>query len=215
MQIPVEPNLDKPIPVLAHAQDGRDFSERAKIAGNTALLLRELGIEENITPEEEAKAKEMFAQMEDAPKKNTNPAPEEKAMKQVGVALKLGGYISEYEKQVVADKIQVRTVVVNRLMEISQDEDNKTALKALELLGKASDLFTERSEITITHKSSDELKAAIKERIAQLMQMQKLDNKSKTENRLAQLKHSQNDVVDVEVKEKWAQQPPKIPQKSG
>ena len=36
------------------------------------------------------------------------------------------------------------------------------------------------------------------------MQMQKLDNKSKTENRLAQLKHSQTEVVDVEVKEKWA-----------
>lgn len=202
MQIPVEPNLDKPIPVLAQPQNGRDLHERAKIAGNTALLLRELGIEENITPEEAEKAKEMFAKMEDASKKNTEPTSEEKALKNVGVALKLGGYISEYEKQIVADKIQVRTVVVNRLMEISQDEDNKTALKALELLGKASDLFTERSEITITHKTSDELKAAIKERIAQLMQMQKLDNKSKTENRLSQLKHSQDDVVDVEVKEK-------------
>ena len=202
MQIPVEPNLDKPIPLVAQPQNGRDLHERAKIAGNTALLLRELGIEENVTPEEAEKAKEMFAKMEDASKKNTEPAPEEKALKNVGVALKLGGYISEYEKQIVADKIQVRTVVVHRLMEISQDEDNKTALKALELLGKASDLFTERSEITITHKTSDELKAAIKERIAQLMQMQKLDNKSKTENRLAQLKHSQEDVVDVEVKEK-------------
>ena len=172
-----------------------------KIAGNTALLLRELGVEENVTPEEEAQAKAMFAKLDETDK-NTNPAKEEKVMNQVGVALKLGGYISEYEKQVVADKIQVRTIVVNRLMEISQDEDNKTALKALELLGKASDLFTERAEITITHKSSDELKAAIKERIAQLMQMQKLDNKSKTENRLAQLKHSNEDVVDVEAREK-------------
>lgn len=202
MQIPVEPNLDKPIPVVAQPQNGRDLHERAKIAGNTALLLRELGIEENITSEEAEKAKEMFAKMEDASKKNTDPGPEEKVLKNVGVALKLGGYISEYEKQIVADKIQVRTVVVNRLMEISQDEDNKTALKALELLGKASDLFTERSEITITHKTSDELKVAIKERIAQLMQMQKIDNKSKSETRLAQLKHSQTEVVDVEVKEK-------------
>jgi hypothetical protein len=201
MQIPVEPNLDKPIPVNAKPQAGRTATERMKIAGNTALLLRELGIDETVTPEEDAKAKEMFDKLDET-EKNTDPKPEENALKNVGVALKLGGYISEYEKQIVADKIQVRTVVVNRLMEISQDEDNKTALKALELLGKASDLFTERSEITITHKTSDELKAAIKERIAQLMQMQKLDNKSKTENRLAQLKNSQEDVVDVEVKEK-------------
>ncbi len=170
-----------------------------KIAGNTALLLRELGVEENVTPEEEAEAKKMFAMLDETDK-NTNPTKEEKVMNQVGVALKLGGYISEYEKQVVADKIQVRTIVVNRLMEISQDEDNKTALKALELLGKASDLFTERAEITITHKSSDELKAAIKERIAQLMQMQKIDKKSKTENRLAQLTGT-GEVVDAEAKE--------------
>jgi hypothetical protein len=201
MQIPVEPNLDKPIPTAAFPQEGKNLADRMKIAGNTALLLRELGVDENVTPEEEAEAKAMFAKMDET-EKNTDSKPQEKVMKQVGVALKIGDYISEYEKQVVADKIQVRTVVVNRLMEISQDEDNKTALKALELLGKASDLFTERSEITITHKTSDELKAAIKERIAQLMQMQKIDNKSKTENRLAQLKHSQTEVVDVEVKEK-------------
>jgi hypothetical protein len=201
MQIPVEPNLDKPIPIQAMPQTGKSLSERMKIAGNTALLLRELGVEENVTPEEEAQAKAMFAKLDETDK-NTNPSADEKPMNQVGVALKLGDYISEYEKQVVADKIQVRTVVVNRLMEISRNEDDKVALKALELLGKASDLFTERAEITITHKSSDELKAAIKERIAQLMQMQKLDTKSKTENRLAQLKHSVEDVVDVEAKEK-------------
>jgi hypothetical protein len=201
MQIPVEPNLDKPIPVNAYPQAGKTTTERMKIAGNTALLLKELGIDETVTPEEEAQAKAMFDKLDET-EKNSDPKPEEKVIKQVGVALKLGGYISEYEKQVVADKIQVRTVVVNRLMEISQDEDNKTALKALELLGKASDLFTERSEITITHKTSDELKTAIKERIAQLMQMQKIDNKGKTETRLSQLKHSQTEVVDIEVKEK-------------
>ena len=199
MHIPVEPNLDKPIPLLAQPQNGQTYEDRLKIAGNTAMLLRELGIEENLTPEEEAKAKEMIAKLKPAEGKNSEPTLEEKALKNVGVALKLGGYLNEYEKQIVADKIQVRTVVVNRLMEISQDEDNKTALKALELLGKASDLFTERSEITITHKTSDELKAAIKERIAQLIQMQKIDNKGKTENRLAQLK---DDVVDVEANEK-------------
>lgn len=172
-----------------------------KIAGNTALLLKELGVDENVTPEEEAAAQEMFAKLDET-EKNTDPKPEEKKMLIPGVALKIGSYISEYEKQVVADKVQVRTIVVNRLMEISQDDDNKTALKALELLGKASDLFTERSEITITHKTSDELKAAIKERIAQLMQMQKIDTKTKTESRLSQLTNNKSDIVDVEVKEK-------------
>lgn len=202
MQIPVEPNLDKPIPTNAKPQTGSTYEERLKVAGNTAMLLKELGADDDLSPEEDAKAKEMIARLKPAEGKPSVPSSEEKELKNVSVALKIGGYLNEYEKQIVADKIQVRTVVVNRLMEISQDDDNKIALKALELLGKASDLFTERSEITITHKTSDELKTAIKERIAQLMQMQKLDNKSKTENRLSQLKHSQNDVVDVEVNEK-------------
>jgi hypothetical protein len=78
-------------------------------------------------------------------------------------------------------------------MEISQDDDNKVALKALELLGKASDLFTERSEITITHQTSDELKAAIKERIKLLMQTQQLDIKTKAQKHL--------EIIDADVKE--------------
>lgn len=200
MQVQVEPNLDVPIPVGAQPQSGQTNEERIKIAGNTALILQELGFDPEVTPEEEEQAKQMFAAIKPADK-NTKPTQAEKNITP-GIAKELSKYISEYEKQIVADKIQVRTIVVNRLMQISQDEDNRTALKALELLGKASDLFTERSEITITHQTSDELKAAIKERIAQLMQMQKIENKSKTENRLSQLKHHTVDVVDVEAKEK-------------
>jgi len=197
MQIPVEPNLDKPIPTMAQPQRGETLEQRAKIAANTAMALRELGFDEEVTEEDQAKAKEMFEQIEPGKEEPTKPASGEVALKQTGVALALSGYINEYEKQIVADKVQVRTVVMNRLMEISQDDDNKVALKALELLGKASDLFTERSEITITHQTSDELKAAIKERINQLMVATQVQAKTKTENRLDQLKN----VTDVEVVE--------------
>ena len=195
MKIPIEPNLDKEIPAQAQPQQGETYEQRMKIAANTALTLRELGMDDDISEEEQAKAKEMFENMEPAQEKRTRAKPEEKALKQTGVALALSGYINHYEKQIVADKVQVRTIVVNRLMEISQDEDNKVALKALELLGKASDLFTDRSEITITHQTSDELKAAIKERITQLMQATQIKHKTKTESRLDQLKT----VTDVEV----------------
>ena len=197
MQIPIEPNLDKEIPTIAQPQRGDTLEQRAKIAANTALTLRELGVDDDISEEEAAKAKEMFAQIEPGKETKTHPKPQEKALKQTGVALALSGYINEYEKQVVADKVQVRTIVVNRLMEISKDDDNKVALKALELLGKASDLFTDRSEITITHQTSDELKAAIKERINQLMQATQINKKTKTESRLDMLKT----VTDVEATE--------------
>jgi hypothetical protein len=202
MQIPIEPNLDTPIPAEAYPQHGNTYEERLKVAGNTALMLKELGMDDDISEEEAEQAAKMIARLKPADSKSQPLAKEEtKALQRSGVALKLGDYLSEYEKQVVADKVQVRTIVVNRLMEISQDEDNRTALKALELLGKASDLFTERSEITITHKTSDELKAAIKQRIQLLMQNPMKTIPTENERRLASLSNP-NNVEDVEIIEK-------------
>jgi hypothetical protein len=199
MQIPIEPNLDTPVPAGAFPQSGDTYEERLKIAGNTALLLSELGMDDDISEEEAEQASKMIAALKPAEHKNSKPTKEQsKSLQRTGVALKIGAYLSEYEKQVVDDKVQVRTVVVNRLMEISQDEDNKVALKALELLGKASDLFTERSEITITHKTSDELKAAIKERIQLLMQNPMKTIPTDSERRLASLMDP-NNIEDAEI----------------
>lgn len=196
MQIQIEPNLDTPIPTRALTQSHDEYEQRLKIAGNTALLLSELGMEDDLSEEEDAIAAEMMAKLKPVDTKKTVATKEEKSsLQRSGVALKIGSYLSEYEKQVVADKVQVRTVVVNRLMEISQAEDDKVALKALELLGKASDLFTERSEITITHKTSDELKAAIKQRIQLLMQSPMKTIPTQSERRLKALE----DVVEIDI----------------
>ena len=199
MQIPVEPNLDIPAPTNSYPQSGETYEERLKIAGNTALLLSELGMDDDISEEEAEQAAKMMAALKPAEHKKSGSTKEEtKTLQRTGVALKIGAYLSEYEKQVVEDKVQVRTIVVNRLMEISQTDDDKVALKALELLGKASDLFTERSEITITHKTSDELKQAIKARIQMLMQSPMKPIETASERRLKSLE----DVVEIEVVEK-------------
>ena len=65
----------------------------------------------------------------------------------------------------------VPTVPVAKLMELANCGDPKFELKALELLGKHSDigLFTERSEITVNYKSSGDLENAIKERVRRLL----------------------------------------------
>lgn len=203
MQVPVEPNLDTPIPAQAQPDIGGSYTARAQIAGNTAMLLKELGMEDDVTEEDQAKAREMFSKMKVIDDKNDptsqgkNTEPE---LKQAGIALALGGYINHYEKQVIQDKIQLRNIAINRLLEMSQSDDDKIAIKAVELIGKASDLFTERSEITITHQTSDELRAAIKERIRLLTQKPAEPQLNATESRLEQLK-AQQEVVDVDVKE--------------
>ena len=191
MPVNVEPTLDKPVPSFAYPQRGEDELARAKIAGNTALMLEELGASFDMTPEDNAKAAEMFNSMG----RNTEVTEREKQLKNPGFAVSLYRYINDYERQIVQDKVQVRTIVTNRLLEISENEDPKVALKALELLGKASDLFTERSEITITHQSSDELKLALREKIRLLMEMNTIDATPKSTKLANQLN---NDVIDVE-----------------
>jgi hypothetical protein len=191
MPVNVEPTLDKPIPSHAYPQRGEDEVARAKIAGNTALLLEELGASFDMTPEDNAKAAEMFNTMG----KSGEVTEREKQLKNPGFAVSLYRYINDYERQIVQDKVQVRTIVTNRLLEISESEDHKVALKALELLGKASDLFTERSEITITHQTSDELKLALREKIRLLMEMNTIDI-NPTPQKIE--KQPNDDVVDVE-----------------
>ena len=78
---------------------------------------------------------------------------------------------------------------------MSQHEDPRIAIKALELLGKASDLFVEHSEVTITHKTSSELKDAIRDRIAQLMQTRTINHVPKTEKLMGTI-----DVVEKDAK---------------
>jgi hypothetical protein len=62
-------------------------------------------------------------------------------------------------------------------MEIANCGDTRYELKALELLGKHSDIgiFTERSEITINYQNPKDLEEAIKERVKRLLNASVVD----------------------------------------
>jgi hypothetical protein len=197
MPVNVEPTNEFPVPPIARAKEASTHSNNLRAKANTAMLLRELGADFETTPEEDAEARELMTQVD-----GEDPSKEvKKAQNQVvstpGIALALGGYISHYDQQVIADKIQLRNIAINRLLEMSQDDDQKIAIKAVELLGKASDLFTEHQEITITHKNSAELQDAIREKIRLLMQMNTIDAQTTSERLTKSLEAPQ----DVEVRE--------------
>ena len=69
------------------------------------------------------------------------------------------------------DAAEARSAITHKLMEIANCGDPRYELKALELLGKHSDIgiFTERSEVTINYKSPEELEKAIKSRVKSLL----------------------------------------------
>ena len=85
-------------------------------------------------------------------------------------AMKLATILNEYDHKVVEDTAQMRTYVTNKLLEISSCGDSKQELRALELLGKISDvgLFSEKTEINVNH-TTDQLEHAIKDKINRLM----------------------------------------------
>ena len=93
------------------------------------------------------------------------------ALYQGNVALKLSALLREYDHRVILDATQARTYIMNRLLEISSCGDTKAELRAIELMGKMSDIgaFTEKSEVTITHRSAGDLKEVLKEKLAKLL----------------------------------------------
>ena len=79
-------------------------------------------------------------------------------------------YLDEFGQSVVRSSVEIRHMVTNRLIEESNNPDPRVRIRALELLGKISDvgLFTERSEVLVTHQSTDELKQKLREKLHRL-----------------------------------------------
>ena len=173
MPIDVFPDKDHPMPDSFREETGQSFHENVNIAANTAVLLSGLGMPYEFSDEDAMQAKELFENVEK--RKNVSTPPKE--LRNSNVALALASYIGEYGKTVVATAADTRVLIHNRLLEISQCGDVKHELKAIELLGKMSDVgaFTEKSELVITHKSADDLQMAIKEKIQRLLHSDIID----------------------------------------
>jgi hypothetical protein len=93
------------------------------------------------------------------------------------IAARVGALLKTYDQNVVADAVQLRTVITNKLLLISDCGDPRFELKALEMLGKISDvgLFTEKSEVTIRHTTTESLENAIREKVRRLIHSNTVD----------------------------------------
>ena len=100
------------------------------------------------------------------------------------VSIMIKSQLEQYDKTLIRDTDQLRTYITNKLLEISQCGATKEELRALELLGKMSDvaLFEEKSEIKITHVNSGALEDSIRERINKLLAKQKEEDEVEIED---------------------------------
>jgi len=157
----VEPSREYPIPFDMSDEEPATQTDAIAVAVNTAKLLEQLGGAIDFTADDAKKAVELTTQPTNTPKHISNP----------GVAKAALNIISQHDYQTFEDAQQARNFITNKLVQLADCGDYKIEIKALELLGKHSDvgLFTNRSEITINHKSSESLENSIKERIKRLL----------------------------------------------
>jgi hypothetical protein len=149
------------------------LTERAEAAFNTIKQLEEYGL--ITTPDDEdnevaAILAESYAKDIEKTSKavsNNNLASMTPAsIKQTALILQ------EFGSIMAGHAAEIRNTVVNKLLLETENTDGRIRIRALELLGKMTDvgLFTERKEITVTHQNAEEVRQKLREKLETLKQ---------------------------------------------
>lgn len=150
------------------------LKERAEAACSTIDLLLGAGLDPQLlipTPDD----KDVATAVVEAFAKDENQASQSLTTGKISTMtpaslLLVKGVLDEFGHAVVEKATHIRHLVTNKLILESENPDPKVRIRALELLGKISDvgLFSERTEVTITHQSTDELKQSLRDKLNKL-----------------------------------------------
>ena len=146
--------------------------ERAAALDKTVSELEKHGL--TIDPDEADKevAATLATAYASAPDKTSQKVTNKRAAKITPASIRLtSNILEEFNHSVVESSKQLRNLVTNKLVIESENPDPRVRMRALELLGKISDvgLFTEKSEVTITHQTTDDLKEKLRGKLAKLV----------------------------------------------
>jgi hypothetical protein len=161
--IELQPTAEHPLPFDLSDEQPKTHKDAIAVAANTANLIDVLGPGIDYADNDLHKASDLI--------NGTNKPATPKHVPSAAEAKAASVLVKTFDFQAFADIQQARTFITNKLVKMSDCGDPKIEIKALELLGKHSDigLFTERSEITVHHSTSKGLEDSIKERIKRLM----------------------------------------------
>jgi hypothetical protein len=169
--VKLTPTKEHPVPYDDADDAVHTFEDELAVAANTAELLEALGAPIEIDDKTLTQEKELIDKV--IKEKDTKP------LTNLPVAVGAASFLRTYGQSLALDVAQVRAALTTKLLEIADCGDVRHELRAIELLGKHSDigLFTERSEITINYNSPESLEAAIKERVKRLLNADIIDVK--------------------------------------
>lgn len=160
----ITPDNDTPIDASPGALGG--LLDKVDAAAETVKFL---GLPTPVpTPEEEQAAATLVAAFAANPAQTSKRATVQNVAQLTPPTLLLTQQIlRDYAHSIVTSATQIRHLVTNKLIQETENPDPKVRIKALELLGKIGDvgLFTEKTEVTITHQTTDDLRAKLKARL--------------------------------------------------
>ena len=170
--INIVPTKNHPMPYDAREEIPDTFIEELEIAAATVEMQEAMGAFDatlELSPDDQEREKRLLDEVVKKQKSKNLTLP--------NTAFAAAAFLQTYGRQLAFDAAAARSAITNKLMEIANCGDTKFELRALELLGKHSDigLFTERSEITINYKTPEALEDAIKERVKRLLNADIID----------------------------------------
>lgn len=170
--VKIEPTDQHPVPYSLDDETPKTLVEEIAVAGNTAELQVELGASLELPTD--ADQRKLKALISEASKRKN---PDKSALSQTNTAYAAAAFLRQYGQHLAFDAAQARAAITSKLMEIANCGEIKHELRALELLGKHSDigLFTDRTEININYNSPESLEKAIKERVKRLLNADIID----------------------------------------
>jgi hypothetical protein len=162
-EIRVVPEVTIPIPVDLTPQEAKTLHERAKAAFKTAEFLIAMG--HKVTKEG------MMDNQREATRQFTGSPIAQRRPFNTETAIWMDDLLQRYNNAVVEDTIRLKTYVTTRLVEESDGDKAADRLRALESLGKLSQLgmFADKLEINVNHKSTNELKEELAKKLSRYM----------------------------------------------
>lgn len=150
----VEVDLD--IPYADYPPTFDDLQARLDAAFKSLAEINEDGVE--VTDEDISEARSIFI---------GSTRATDTTLASPGTVVHLKAILEAYDQTVIKSANQLRNYVTNRLIADSDNPDPKVRLRCYEMLGKISDvgLFTDKTEITMRHRPTEELEQLLRERL--------------------------------------------------
>ena len=181
MTMLLKPEIGVP---LSEDLSNMDLKDRAEAACNTAMELAEEGLDITPTSEDQDVAAKLAVAYADDPHKTSKKVTNVKASTLTPPALLLtGSILRQFGHSVVDSAVQIRHLVTNKLLIESENDDPRIRMRALELLGKISDvgLFAEKSEVTVTHQSTEDLRERLRSKLTKIIEVESVEEAEYTQ----------------------------------